>query len=127
MKVRAVGDNFQLYNIYPPGPSPCLLISKAADQLWSSKSCEFHPRFPCSLHFQLELVTSPMLKEPSIPGLAWPVAATAITLALPGMTKLVVFSLAYPIGKQFHGVSTSECCCEIWNRKNEKCTMFFIP
>ena len=65
--------------------------SNAGGQLWSSKSSEFHPRLTCSMHFQLELVTNPLLEEPSIPGGGKPkfVAATPITLVLPGMMKSV--------------------------------------
>ena len=51
----------------PQGLSPWFAITFAKGQLWSSKFGEFHPDDRTLLHFQVSLVTCPLLVEPNIP------------------------------------------------------------
>ena len=78
--------------IYPQGEAPCSATTTAADHWLSSKSGEFNPGDQILLHFQLSLVTSPLLNDPSIPESKIVfLPSTETTLVSPGITKFVAF------------------------------------
>ena len=101
-------------------PSPCFASTFAKGQLWSSKSGEFHPDDRTLLHFQVSLVTCPLLVEPSIPrGPPMLSPATDRTRVFSwykvggGVCPITVRSEALTVSKHFHFIVTSECCSEI--------------
>ena len=76
----------------PQGLSPWFAITFAKGQFWSSKAGEVHPGYRTLLHFQVSLVTCPLLVEPSIPR-ATPESfpATDRTRVCPGTRQVVGF------------------------------------